>query len=58
MMNKSLLGCGRESSHKAFYGFHELRSFDNRREKVRFRVHSTIDGKMAKKEPPFPAALK
>jgi hypothetical protein len=23
-MNKSLRGCGRESSHKDFYGFHAL----------------------------------
>jgi len=25
MMNKSLRGCGRESSHKDFYGFHAAR---------------------------------
>jgi hypothetical protein len=38
MMNKSLPGCGRESSHKVFYGFHELRSFDNRQANVRFQA--------------------
>jgi hypothetical protein len=41
MMNKSLRGCGRESSHKVFYGFRELRSFDNRQANVRFRSHRT-----------------
>src|SRR3954471_1038699 len=44
MMNKSLLGCGRESSSNRIYGF-QLMGTQNSR-----AAH--------KKEPPFPAALK
>jgi hypothetical protein len=45
MMNKSLRGGDRESSHKVCYGFHELRSFDNRRTSVRFRACRSVFGR-------------
>jgi hypothetical protein len=44
MMNKSLRARARESSRKAEYGFQ--------------RGDEDVEKKTAKKEPPFPAALK
>jgi hypothetical protein len=51
MMNKSLPGFGRESSHKVFYGFHELRSFDNRQPNVRFHAARARESILAKRIP-------
>jgi hypothetical protein len=45
MMNKSLRGGDRESSHKVCYGFHELRSFDNRRTSAQFRACCSVFGR-------------
>jgi hypothetical protein len=55
MMNKSLRARARESSRKADYGFQ--RGEEDVGNKT-YKKGAAVSGGIAKKEPPFPAALK